>query len=106
MNNEMISRDIVAITDEKVKLPPNLLIFGTDSYSQHNYEWYIERIKKLVNYAKEKDLIVEVDSDVISYTLWCAIRGYNADAVVRMEKDEAIKKIRYSFNLLLKGIRK
>ena len=90
----------------ELKQQLNLYIFGNDSISQHNYEWYLDRIKKLVEYAKENDLIKDVDSDVISYTIWCAIRGYNADAVMRFEKDEAIKKIRYSFSLLLGALKK
>ncbi len=90
----------------ELKQQLNLYIFGNDSISQHNYEWYLDRIKKLIEYAKEKDLIRDVDSDVISYTIWCAIRGYNADAVMRFEKDEAIKKMRYSFSLLLGALKK
>ena len=90
----------------ELKQQLNLYIFGNDSISQHNYEWYLDRIKKLIEYAKEKDLIKDVDSDVISYTIWCAIRGYNADAVMRFEKDEAIKKMRYSFSLLLGALKK
>lgn len=94
------------ILSYELKQQLNLYIFGNDSISQHNYEWYIDRIKKLIDYAKEKDLIKDVDSDVISYTIWCAIRGYNADAVMRFEKDEAIKKMRYSFSLLLGALKK
>ena len=90
----------------ELKQQLNLYIFGNDSISQHNYEWYLDRIKKLIEYAKEKDLIKDVDSDVISYTIWCAIRGYNADAVMRFEKDEAIEKMRYSFSLLLGELKK
>ena len=90
----------------ELKTQLNLYIFGSDAYSQYNYEWYIDRITKLLNYAKENNLIIDVDSEVFGYTMWCAIRGYNADAVIRMEKEEAIKQIRYSFNLLLQGIKK
>lgn len=93
------------ILSYELKQQLNLYVFGNDTISQNNYEWYIDRIKKLVDYAKEQDLIADVDSDVISYTIWCAIRGYNADAVVRMEKDEAIEKIRYSFKLLLGALK-
>lgn len=90
----------------ELKTQLNLYIFGNDSISEQNYQWYIERIKKLIDYAKDNQLIIDVDSDVISYTIWCAIRGYNADAVTRMQKDEAIKKIKYSFGLLLEGLKK
>jgi len=94
------------ILSYELKQQLNLYIFGNDTISQSNYEWYIDRIKNLVDYAKEQKLIMDVDSDVISYTIWCAIRGYNADAVTRMSKDEAIEKIRYSFGLLLGALKK
>ena len=94
------------ILSYELKQQLNLYIFGNDTISQSNYEWYIDRIKNLVDYAKEQKLIMDVDSDVISYTIWCAIRGYNADAVTRMEQDEAIEKIRYSFGLLLGALKK
>lgn len=101
---DLVENSLILSYELKTQL--NLYIFGSDAYSQHNYEWYIDRITKLLNYAKENDLIIDVDSEVFGYTMWCAIRGYNADAVIRMEKEEAIKQIRYSFNLLLQGIKK
>ena len=101
---DLVENSLVLAYELKTQL--NLLVFGTDAYTKDNYEWYIERIKNLIDYAKKKDLIVDVDSDVMSYTLWCAIRGYNADVITRLNKEEAIKNMRYSFNLLLKGIKK
>jgi len=90
----------------ETKMKFNQYVFENDSVSQSNYEWWIGEIKKLIEYAKRNKLIKEVDSDVMSYAIWCFCRGYNADAVGRgLPKDEAIKNFRYSFGILLDGMR-
>ena len=54
----------------------------------------------------EKGYIKQVDSDVLSYSIWCFCRGYNADAVGRnIPKDEAVKNFRYSFGIILEGLK-
>ena len=54
----------------------------------------------------EKGYIKEVDSEVLSYSLWCFCRGYNADAVGRnIPKDVAVKNFRYSFGIILEGLK-
>ena len=90
----------------EIKMRFNQYIFENDSVSKFNYEWYLTRIKELFAYAKEMDLIKEVDSDVLSYAIWCFCRGYNADAVTRMPKEEALAKFKYSFRFLLEGLKK
>ena len=61
----------------------------------------------MLTYAKQKKYIrADVDVDVMSYSLWCFWRGYNADAVVRgMPREEAIKGCQYSFGIMLDGLR-
>ena len=55
----------------------------------------------------EKGYIKHVDSDVLSYSLWCFCRGYNADAVGRnIPREEAVKNFRYSFGFILEGLKK
>ena len=88
------------------KMKFNQYVFENDSVSQANYEWWITEIKKLIDYAKDHGLIKDVDSDVMSYAIWCFCRGYNADAVGRgLPKEEAIKNFRYSFGILLDGMK-
>jgi len=101
---DVVVNSLVMSYETKMKF--NQYVFENDSVSQSNYEWWIGEIKKLIEYAKRNKLIKEVDSDVMSYAIWCFCRGYNADAVGRgLPKDEAIKNFRYSFGILLDGMR-
>jgi AcrR family transcriptional regulator len=89
-----------------VKMQFNQYVFENDSHSQANYEWYLSTIKRFFDYAKTHDLIKDVNADDLSYAIWCFCRGYNADAVMRLSKEEAVQKFRYSFGILLNGIKK
>ena len=42
----------------------------------------------------------------MSYAIWCFIRGYNADALGRkLPRETAVRNFRYSFGVLLDGMR-
>lgn len=94
------------ITSYDAKMQFNQYVFHNDSLSRGNYEWWTAEIKKLIVYAMNKGLIKEVDPDVLSYSIWCFCRGYNADAVQRqLDRDVAVKNFRYSFGFLLDGLK-
>jgi AcrR family transcriptional regulator len=101
--------DIVANTlsisyDHKKRF--NNYIFQNDSVSSSNYSWWINEIIRLIEYAKAKKLIKDVDSKGLSYAIWCFCRGYNADAVSRnIPKEDAIRNFKYCFGLLLDGLK-
>ena len=101
--------DIVAhtlILSYETKMNFNAYIFENDSVSSINYEWWKTEIKRLIELGKSKGLLRDVDSDIMSYSVWCFIRGYNADAIGRkLPKDEAVKNFKYSFGILLDGMR-
>lgn len=81
-------------------------MFEFDSYSQANYSWWTDKIKELIEYAKATGQIKNVDSDMLSYTLWCFLRGFNADAVNRnLPKEVAIKNLKFGLNCLFEGIK-
>ena len=89
-----------------IKKQFNHYVFEHDSLSRSNYEWWIAEIKKFIEYAKEKNYIKDVDSDMLSYSIWCFSRGYNADAVGRnLSKEDAVKYFRGVFGLLFDGLR-
>lgn len=101
---DIVIRTLLVSYDTKMQF--NQYIFENDSHSKSNYAWWMSEIKKLIDYAKEKHYIKDVDSDVMSYAIWCFCRGYNADAVARnLPRDEAVRRFRYSFAFLLEGMK-
>lgn len=102
---DIVEKTLLMSYDTKMQF--NQYVFESDSVSNSNYEWWTAEIKKLLDYAMKKEYIKKVDSDVLSYSLWCFCRGYNADAVGRkIPKDEAVKNFRYSFGFILEGLKK
>lgn len=101
---EMVGRSLSLSYDAKMKL--NDFVYEIDSQTESNYKWWTSEIKKLIDYGKKEGYIKDVDSDILSYSIWCFCRGYNADAVSRgLPKDEAIRSFKYSFSFLLEGLK-
>ena len=102
---EMVANTLIRSYDLKKQF--NHYVFENDSRSQQNYEWWVSTIKRMLIYAKEKGYVrSDANVDVLSYSLWCFWRGYNADAVGRgVPKEEAVKNCKYSFGIILDGLR-
>ena len=101
---EVVTRALIMSYENKMQF--NQYVFENDSQSQSNYAWWHAEIKKLIDFAKDRNYIKEVDSDVMSYAIWCFCRGYNADAVGRnLPMETAVQNFRYSFGILLDGMR-
>ena len=82
-------------------------VFETDSIETENRLWWTAEIKKMIDYAIENNYIKKVDSDVLSHSIWCFCRGYNADVIAQnMPKEEAVKNFRYSFSFMIEGLKK
>lgn len=82
-------------------------VFENDSVTSSNYEWWTKEIEKIINYAINKGYIKNVDPEMTSYAIWCFIRGFNADAIGRkLPLEEALRRYRYGFNFILKGLKK
>ena len=102
---DMVEKTLIISYESKMQF--NHYVFENDSLTQNNFEWWKEEIKKLIEYAKSNGYIKDVDSEVLSYSIWCFCRGFNADAVARkLPKDEAVSKFRYGFGFLLDGLKK
>lgn len=101
---DVVTKSLLVSYDTKMKF--NQYMFENDSVTDSNVTWWTTEIKKLIDYAKIKHYIKDVDSDILSYSIWCFCRGYNADAVGRnLPREEAVKNFRYSFSILLDGLR-
>lgn len=101
---DIVANSLISSYDNKMKF--SQYIFESD-LSSDNYGWWYAEIKKLIDYAIKCGYVKkDVDSSVMSYAIWCFCRGYNADAVGRgLPKDEAVKNFRYSFGILLEGMK-
>ena len=102
---DMVANTLIRSYDLKRQF--NHYVFENDSRSQSNYDWWVSTIKQMLIYAKEKGYVrADADAEVLSYSLWCFWRGYNADAVGRgIPKEEAVKNCKYSFGIILDGLR-
>jgi AcrR family transcriptional regulator len=102
--------DIVAgtlIMSYDVKMNFNNFVFKNDSVSHRNFEWWKAEITKLIEIGKSCGALGDIDTEIMSYSIWCFIRGYNADALGRgIPKEEAVRNFRYSFGILLDGMKK
>lgn len=95
------------ISSYKAKMQLNYFVFQNDSLSESNYKWWTDEIKKIIVYARESGYIKDINEDIMSYAIWCFIRGFNADAVGRkLPMEEAAAKFRYGFGILLDGMKK
>ena len=102
---EVVERSLIVSYESKMRF--NQFVFESDSLSDISYAWWTGEIRKLIDYAKERGLIKDVDSDSLSYSIWCFCRGYNADAVGRgLPREAAISHFRYGFGFLLEGLKR
>jgi len=81
-------------------------VFEHDSRSEENCRWWTESIKRIIEVGKETGQLKDVDSDKLSYAIWCFFRGYNVDAVKRsLTKEEAIENFQFGLSCIFNGIR-
>ena len=85
----------------------NQFVFENDSMLEENFIWWTNKIKDIIDYAKEHNYVKKgIDSGIMSYGIWCFIKGFNADAVARnLPKEDAAKYFRYSMGFLINGIK-
>ena len=102
--------DIVAQTlvmSYEVKMNFNYYVFENDSVSNENYEWWKAEIKRIIEFGISRGYLMELDTEKMSYAIWCFIRGYNADALGRkIPREEAVENFKYSFGVLLDGMKR
>ena len=81
-------------------------VFEYDSRSKENCRWWTDSIKRIIEIGKETGQLKDVDSDKLSYAIWCFFRGYNVDAVKRnLTKEDAIENFQFGLSCIFNGIR-
>ena len=101
---DMLERTLLTSFEQKKQF--NHYVFEHDSLSESNFRWWMEEIEKLIEYAKSKKYIKDVDSKMLSYSVWCFCRGFNADAVARnFSQEEARRIFRYGFGMFFNSLK-
>lgn len=101
---DVVVSSLTSSYDNKMKF--NQYVFENDSISESNFQWWCKEIKKLIDFAMDRGYIKRVNSDVLSYSVWCFIRGYNADAVGRnLPREDAVNYFKYSFGFFIEGLK-
>ena len=95
----------VLVKTYEVKKQFSQYMFEHDSLTESNRIWWTEKIKKIVETAKITGQMKDIDAEMLSYTIWCFFRGYNADAVHRkLSIDEAVKRFKFGLDCLFYGV--
>ncbi|MBQ4095441.1 MAG: TetR/AcrR family transcriptional regulator [Oscillospiraceae bacterium] len=95
----------VLVKTYEVKSAFSQYMFEFDSSTDSNRIWWTDSIKKIIEVAKETGQLIDVDSDMLSYTIWCFFRGYNADAVKRkLSVEEAVSRFKFGLHCLFYGL--
>ena len=101
---DIVVHSLMSSYDYKMKF--NQYVFENDSLSKSNTKWWCDKIKYLLDYAIERGYVKQLDSGVLSYSIWCFVRGYNTDAVGRnLPREQAVEIFKYGFGFLLEGIK-
>lgn len=83
-------------------------MFEFDSYTSMNCAWWTDKIMQMVETAKQTgQLKEEINSQRLSYTIWCFLHGFNADAVNRnIPKEDAVENLIFGLNCIFYGVKK
>ncbi len=102
---DMVANTLVMSYENKMNFYQ--YVFENDSVSCDNYAWWKTEITRLIEFGKAHGHIIpSIDTDAMSYAVWCFIRGYNADALGRkLPQEKAVANFRYCFGILLDGMR-
>jgi len=96
----------VLLSTYEVKNQFSQYMFEFDSMKEANRIWWTNKIKEIIEVGKQTGQLKDVDSEKLSYTIWCFFRGYNADAVHRqLSKEEAVENFQFGLQCLFHGIK-
>lgn len=80
-------------------------LFEHDSITDYNRKWWLAKIKSLLDYGVEINVLKDFDTESASYSIWCYCRGFTADAVnSKLDIDKAEEIFRHGIKFFLSGI--
>lgn len=91
----------------EIKMEFSRYMFEHDSLTNANRVWWTDEIKKIIGLGKDLGVIKkDIDDERLAYSIWCFLRGFNADAVLRkISKEEAMENFKFGFECLLNGVK-
>ena len=96
----------VLVNTYEVKNRFSQYMFEFDSVKEANRIWWTNKIREIIEIGKATGQLKPVDSEKLSYTVWCFLRGYNADAVNRkLSQEEAAENVKFGMKCLFDGIK-
>lgn len=88
------------------KLHFSQYMFEFDTYNAENRNWWIAKMKRIIDYGIEHKLIRQIDPTQICYSVWCFCRGYNASTIGSdLTIDEIISSFRLGFGCFIEGLK-
>lgn len=81
-------------------------LFDNNNVSSDNFVWWNQEIQKLLQTGKQVGYLRDdLEDDAISYSIWCFIRGFGADAMARsLPEEEALRLFACGLRGFLHGI--
>lgn len=82
-------------------------VFTADVSTNDNHDWWNQEIRRLIAIGKEHNYIrPDLDEQAVGYSIWCFIRGFNADAMGRkLSKDDALEQFYAGFDCFIRGMK-
>ncbi len=82
------------------------LIFEKDSHEEQNITWWHDNITQLLQYGVNKGYLKEFNVEAVSYIIWCFVRSFYADVVVRnIPVEDAESIFNLGFKIFLEGLK-
>jgi len=102
---EIASRTLILSYESRLHI--SQFVFEADSSNKDNFTWWNREIVKLIQKGKKEHLVREdLQEEAMSYSIWCFIRGFNADALARqLPREEALAQFQLGFDCFLRGMR-
>ena len=80
-------------------------MFISDILNKVNKEWWVEHIVVILNYGVKNGFLKPVNTEDISYAIWCFCRGFNVDAIKgKLDLNEALKIFKVAFTAFIDGL--
>lgn len=88
------------------KLHFSQYMFDYDSMNSENRNWWLGRMKTILQYGMDNGYLKKTDLHLLSNALWCFCHGYNASSVGNsLSLDEVVSSFKLGFESMIEGLK-